>query len=156
MSRDGRAPYPIDMPVQPYSPWMEQAAADPSEKRRILLADDDPPLVRLLEENLRIEGYEVMGVFDGPSVLRAAHETPYDLIILDVNMPMLNGLKVLDFLRTTQSTASIPIIFVTGELSKDVFPRISETPRVAFIKKPLDLESFNSFVRQFIEKYPRV
>ncbi len=121
---------------------------------QILVADDDPSMVRLLQETLQLEGYKVYCAYDGQMALRLAQQFALDLIILDVNMPMTNGLKVFAYLRASVSTAKIPVIFVTGELSKDVYPAIATAQRVAHLKKPVDLESFNSLVKLFLAQYP--
>ncbi len=114
----------------------------------------NPSLVHMLRENFELDGHQVTCAFDGQMALRAARQNRFDLIILDVNMPMTNGLKVFEFLRMSSETQQIPVIFMTGELSKDVYPRIAQAPRVAHVKKPFDLESFNSLVRHFLDSYP--
>jgi CheY-like chemotaxis protein len=120
----------------------------------ILVADDDPSMVHLLEEDLTLEGHKVVRAYDGHMALRLAQQQAFDLIILDVNMPIANGLKVFQFLRASAKTKKIPVIFVTGELTKNVYPVIAQDQRVAHLKKPLDLESFNSLVKLFLDRYP--
>jgi DNA-binding response OmpR family regulator len=142
------------MPAQPYTPaWTDEPVA-PRKPYQILLADDDPSIVRLLEEDLELEGHNVVCAYDGHMALRLSQQHHFDLIVLDVNMPLTNGLKVFEFLRATADTAKVPVIFVTGEPSGDVYPAIANAARVAHLKKPLDLESFNSLVRLFLERYP--
>jgi len=121
---------------------------------RIVVADDDPAIVNLLRENLNELGYEVFCAYDGQMALRHARLSQPDLIIMDVNMPMTSGLKAFQYLRSTQETAKIPVIFITGELSRDVYPSIENASRVAHVKKPFDLDSFNSLVQQFIAQFP--
>ncbi len=142
------------MPVPSYSPSDFNDLAVEPFPHQLLVADDDPMIVGLLKENLEIEGYKVSCAYDGAMALRMALAYPFDLIILDVNMPMTHGLKVFEYLRKTEETAKIPIIFLSGELSKDVYPVVASAQRVAHVKKPLDLESFNSLVRHFLEQYP--
>ena len=69
-------------------------------------------------------------------------------------MPFMNGLQVLVHLRASAETARIPVIFATAEPSADVYPTVAKDPRAAHVKKPLDLDSFNSVVRHFLERYP--
>ncbi len=120
----------------------------------ILLADDDQPLVQLLKENLELEGYHVLTGLDGQVAVNLAMTQKPDLIVLDINMPITNGFDVLTYLRKTPETASIPIIFITGISSQTLYPVIDRHERVAYIKKPFDLNHLNSLVRQFLEKYP--
>jgi two-component system cell cycle response regulator len=121
---------------------------------RILVVDDDPALVHLLRGSLEDEGYRVCVGYDGQMAVQLARQQLPDLIVLDVTMPMLNGLKVFQYLRELPETRRIPVIFLSGELSKDVYPIIEASPRVAHVKKPMDLEQLQSLIRQFLEKYP--
>jgi len=77
-----------------------------------------------------------------------------DLVILDINMPFTNGFDVLTYLRKTPETNSIPVIFITGIQSKSLYPVIDRHERVAYVKKPFDLDHLNSLVKQFLQKYP--
>jgi CheY-like chemotaxis protein len=120
----------------------------------ILVIDDDPSIVHLLKEDLVAEGYTVLEGYDGQMALQMARQSRPDLIVMDVNMPLINGLKALEFLRGLEATRNIPILFLTGEASGTVAPQLSAAPRVAHLKKPIDLEHLNSMVRQFIKQYP--
>jgi CheY-like chemotaxis protein len=123
---------------------------------RILVVDDDTALVHLLRESLEAEGYRVCVGYDGQMAIQLAHKEKPDLIVLDVSMPMLNGIKVFQFLRESADTRPIPVIFLSGELSKDIYPVIESSQRVAHVKKPMDLESLQSLIRQFLQNYPVV
>jgi CheY-like chemotaxis protein len=69
-------------------------------------------------------------------------------------MPLINGLRALEYLRESAETRMIPILFLTGEASANVAPHLSSEPRVAHVKKPIDLEDLNSLVHQLLDKYP--
>jgi CheY-like chemotaxis protein len=120
----------------------------------VLVIDDDPSIVHLLKEDLESEGYHVDQGYDGQMALQLARTNQPDLIIMDVNMPMINGLKALEYLRGLEETKGIPIIFLTGETSDRVTPTLENSARVAHLKKPIDLEHLNSMVREYIDKYP--
>ena len=122
--------------------------------KSILVIDDDAAIVHLLKEDLEAEGYFVLEGYDGQMALQLARKNRPHLIIMDVNMPMVNGLKALEYLRSLEETKSIPIIFLTGEVSDRVFPNLETAPRVAHLKKPIDLDHLNSMVRAYIEKFP--
>ena len=124
------------------------------EQKTILVVDDDPSIVHLLKEDLEAEGYRVLEGYDGQMALQTARMTPPDLIVMDVNMPMLSGLKALEYLRASEETKRIPVLFLTGEASSRVAPQLSNEPRLAHVKKPIDLDDLNSLVRQILEKYP--
>ena len=120
----------------------------------IQVIDDDPSIVNLLQENFELEGYKVVCGFDGLMAIQLARKHKPNLIIMDVNMPMTNGLKAMEMIRANEQTKNIPIILVTGEVSDRVFPKVAATQRVMHIKKPIDLEELNSLVRQVLKQYP--
>jgi CheY-like chemotaxis protein len=122
--------------------------------KTILVVDDDSSIVNLLKEDLELEGYKVLQGYDGQMALQQARNSLPHLIILDVNMPLLGGLKALEYLRESPETQKIPVLFLTGEPSSNVAPQLTSEPRVAHVKKPIDLDDLNSLVRQLLEKYP--
>ena len=123
-------------------------------KATILVIDDDEQVVNFLKENFELEGYRVIIGFDGGMAIDLAQERQPDLIIMDVNMPMTSGFDALTHLRQTPATRLIPVIFITGLESKTLYPVIDKHQRVAYMKKPIDLEHLNSLVQQFLADYP--
>ncbi len=137
-------------------PVVEDSLSQTSDAPTVLVVDDDTSIVNLLRESLTLEGYNVTCGFDGQMAVQLARKQIPDLIILDVSMPMTNGLKAFEYLRAAEETRMIPVIFLSGELSKNVFPTVEGGARVAHLKKPMDLDHLNSLVRQFIQQYPVV
>ncbi len=81
----------------------------------ILVADDDPDILRFVELNLRLEGYEVLTAVDGEQALAVAHDRVPSLVILDVMMPKLDGYQVCQRLRTESRTSGVCIIMLTAK-----------------------------------------
>ena len=87
---------------------------------RILVADDDPEIVRLVELNLRMEGFEVVTAYDGEEALRVVAEQMPALVLLDIMMPKLDGYEVCERIRADGRTRHISIIMLTAKsLSAD-------------------------------------
>jgi len=86
-------------------------------KKTILVVDDEKDIVDLLSYNLTKEGFSVMTARNGRDALDRARQKP-DMIILDVMMPEMNGLQVIQELRKEKSTASIPVILLTAKGSE--------------------------------------
>jgi DNA-binding response OmpR family regulator len=80
--------------------------------KRILIADDEPRYLRLLEANLRTEGYEVVTAQDGLQALEVFSSQPIDLALLDVMMPRLDGFSTCQRLR---EFSNVPIIILTAK-----------------------------------------
>jgi diguanylate cyclase (GGDEF)-like protein len=81
----------------------------------ILVADNEPDILRFVEVNLRLEGFRVELAKDGPEALERAFATRPQLILLDVMMPGLDGYEVCRRLRADQRTAQVPVIFLTAK-----------------------------------------
>jgi CheY-like chemotaxis protein/anti-sigma regulatory factor (Ser/Thr protein kinase) len=84
-----------------------------SEGQRLLVADHDLEVSTLLEESLSLHGYEVLVASDGQEALARVHECEPDLILLDTQLPIVDGYEVIRQLKSDESTRSIPIIVLT-------------------------------------------
>ena len=83
-------------------------------KATILIVEDDPLMSRLYSKVFSIEGYEVITAADGEESLSAVHKNLPTLILLDVMMPKMNGLELLEKLKSDPSTKKIPVIMLTN------------------------------------------
>ena len=93
---------------------------EPQKQDLILISDDDEDIVRFVEVNLRLEGYEVAIANDGEQALQLAYDRMPDLILLDVMMPKIDGYEVCQRLRADTRTKNISIIMLTAKsLSAD-------------------------------------
>ncbi|NVM20943.1 MAG: response regulator [Desulfobacterales bacterium] len=102
----------------------------------LLIVDDSPLSVALLEKMLRKEGYAVITARDGPQARKLAFEAKPDLIILDIMMPGEDGFKVIGHLKKNARTASIPVIFLTGRDDLNAKVAGFDLGAVDYITKP--------------------
>lgn len=114
--------------------------ADEPEKVRgkILVVDDYPANVKLLERNLQAAGYETVAANDGQEALEKVQAEKPDLILLDIMMPKIDGFEVCRRLRADEATAVIPIIMVTALKETEDRIRGLEAGADDFISKPFD------------------
>ncbi len=84
-------------------------------ERRILVIDDEGPVREFMARALAGAGYAVATATDGREGVAAAHAEPPDLVVVDVNLPHLDGYGVLAQLRAQERTAGIPIVFCSGD-----------------------------------------
>ena len=120
----------------------------------ILVVDDDPDILKILKQELEANNYRVVTANNGSTAIRLALTQKPDLIVLDVAMPMTTGLKAFDSIRSNPQTQSIPVIFLTGLPSANVYPSVAKGTRVAHLKKPVDLVDLLSLIQQFLQEYP--
>lgn len=110
------------------------------QKPDILLVDDTPDNIRFLSSVLLEQGYSVRKAISGKMALTAAKTVKPDLILLDVNMPEMNGYEVCEFLKKDEETRTIPIIFLSA--LDDVLDKVKafQVGGVDYITKPFHLE----------------
>ncbi len=106
----------------------------------ILIADYTLDALKLLSHALSQEGYDVRSVHDGHLALNSAKATPPDLILLDVEMPGLNGYEVCQQLKADPKTADIPVIFISPLQAAIDKTRVFQVGGADYITKPLHLD----------------
>ena len=82
---------------------------------RVLVVDDEPDILNLLEYNLKRSGFQVLLAKDGPEAIEAVKAHRPDLVLLDIMLPDMEGTEVLRSLKSFESTASIPVIMLTAK-----------------------------------------
>jgi len=87
-------------------------------KAKILVVDDEPEAVELVEFNLKQAGFEVLTAADGADALKKAHSALPSLVVLDLMLPEIDGLEVCKMLRRDPATATIPIVMVTARAAE--------------------------------------
>ena len=103
---------------------------------RILVADDDPLSIKLLNFRLRSVGHEVIFAVNGGEALEIATREKPDLVLLDIMMPVMNGFQVLRKLKSQEETKNIPVIMLTARSQeKDIVDGI-EAGAVDYVTKP--------------------
>jgi DNA-binding response OmpR family regulator len=104
----------------------------------VLVVDDDPVILKLLEVNFEMEGFEVVRASDGAEGLERARAVHPDIVVLDVMMPRMTGYEVAKALREDEDTAHIPIIFVTARAQSSDVERGMELGVDDYVTKPFD------------------
>jgi two-component system phosphate regulon response regulator PhoB len=87
--------------------------------RRVLLVEDDPILQRAADASLRQRGFDVLMASDGEEGLRIAREQCPDLVLLDLLMPLMPGLKLLRSLKAEEATRHIPVLILSNSSRDD-------------------------------------
>src|SRR5688572_9765023 len=87
---------------------------DSLSRGNIMVVDDNPANLKVLEDMLRQQGHEVRSFPRGRLALAAAALNPPDLILLDINMPEMNGYEVCEHLKSTEGISGVPVIFMSA------------------------------------------
>jgi putative two-component system response regulator len=107
-----------------------------NSKYRILIVDDVTENLKLVATILNNVGYQTSVASDGLTALRLAKEIDFDLILLDIMMPIMGGLEICRFLKVEPSSASTPVIFLTASNDKETLEKAYSVGGVDYIKKP--------------------
>jgi DNA-binding response OmpR family regulator len=112
----------------------------------IMVVDDNPANLRLLEDMLLGEGHEVLSFPLGRLALAAAAVSAPDLILLDINMPEMNGYEVCERLKTTPGLSGIPVVFLSALNETEDKVKAFRTGGVDYISKPFQFEEVHARV----------
>lgn len=113
--------------------------------KKVLVVDDEPHLRQAIMDTLRYVGYTTFGAGDGVAGLRLIHEYQPDVVIMDINLPRMNGYALLAQLRAMPETADMPVIMLSG-----VQPELSALrgqSLVNYVAKPFALTDLISAVQ---------
>jgi DNA-binding response OmpR family regulator len=113
---------------------------------RVLLVDDDPAILRLLEVTFGLDGFETVAAARGEDALAAAAADRPDAVVLDLMLPGLDGREVYRRLREDPSTASIPVVFLTARTLEDDVRSLE----ALFVTKPFDPTELIETVRDLL------
>jgi DNA-binding response OmpR family regulator len=135
-------------------------AAFPPRAKRILIAEDDDSLRRLLELRLGADGFDIASGADGVEAMDIAEQWIPDIVVCDVMMPRLSGLSVCRELRERDATAHVPIILLTARNFDEDIQQVMTLGAIEYIGKPFDFTQLVRTVRRMLgepeQRTPRV
>jgi DNA-binding response OmpR family regulator len=115
---------------------------------RILIVDDDPVIIRLLQINFRLEGFEVDSALGGEEAFRLVAEHVPDLVILDVMMPGIDGFEVRRRLKEMPAMQEVPCIFLSARAQDEDRTRGYALGVEEYVTKPFDPSHLVEIVRR--------
>lgn len=120
-----------------------------TEKRRILIVDDDPSYAGMVREWIR-DIYRADIVTNGMNAITFLLKNPVDLILLDYEMPVVDGPQVLQMLRQEPTTSHFPVIFLTGNGTKEAVERVMSLKPDGYLLKSTTKENLIAFLKKKI------
>jgi CheY-like chemotaxis protein len=122
------------------------------EVARILVADDAPAVLEVLDDVLALEGHEVLRATSGQEAVRKFEECSPELVVLDIMMPDMDGLVVLDAIR--RKDGDVPVILMTGLVGDPLARRVAHSRAVSF-EKGSGLDCFLQVVNETLNASPK-
>jgi len=115
---------------------------------KILLLEDDTILQEIIEEFLIERGYEVDSFIDGQSALDSIEKKRYDMLLLDVNVPEIDGFEIVEYLRDIKNKT--PAIFITSLTSVKYLQKAFDIGANDYLKKPFDLDELDIRIKHHL------
>lgn len=123
----------------------------PQATKRILIADDDPVIRRLVESVVRQQGYTPVTVSDGREACRMLRDdADFKAAILDMSMPYLQGIDLIRYMRTEKRLMRIPVLLVTAEPDIKLLADSLSAGATAFLPKPFTPEHLHTALRMLL------
>ena len=119
-------------------------------KKRILVIEDESLMNRTMEFQLKKDGHEVDTAFEGKTGIAKIEANHYDLIILDIMLPYLNGLEILAKIKQNPARKNIPVIIVSATGLEDTVLEGFKLGANDFITKPFILSEFSIRIRRLL------
>lgn len=119
--------------------------------KRVLVVDNDPDIVNLEEKILKREGYNVVTAFDGNEANSLLANQDFDLVLLDVMMPDVNGSEVSKKMRQKRDKGRIPVVFVTAKDDAGALREGFRSGGTVFLSKPFTASQLLGVVRSMTD-----
>ena len=97
--------------------------AEADEEVRVLFVEDDPSVAQMYKLKLELDGYQVTVASDGEQALEMATSNPPDIVFLDIRLPKMDGLAVLEKLRETDNTKQVPVVILSNYSERELVER---------------------------------
>lgn len=124
-------------------------ALQTSDKKHVLVIDDDPVMLKLIKEQLK-DTYAVATAVSGAVAFKFLESRKTDLIILDYEMPEENGVQVLEKIRRNPKTATLPVIFLTGVKDREKIRKLVGLKPQGYLLKPIESQKLIGSIKSII------
>lgn len=124
-----------------------------SAQKQVLVADDDPAILRLVKVIVEKEGYAVVSARDGKEAYKLLHSgESFAAAIFDVVMPYIQGTELVKYMQSEKRLMKIPVIMMTAEQNPRLSSESFAAGAVAFLPKPFTTSQLQTILRMFVQK----
>jgi two-component system chemotaxis response regulator CheY len=121
-------------------------------QHRILIVEDSPTMRQLLVFALRrLKGVEIVEAEDGMDGLRKVSSDPFDIALIDINMPVMDGLKLIRLMRSEESLKNIPVVVITTEGASEDRDRALALGANEYLTKPIQANRVLAVVKDLLK-----
>ncbi|MBA9079741.1 MULTISPECIES: response regulator [Rufibacter] len=123
-----------------------------AETKTILIAEDSSVILNLTKKILELQNYKVLSAKNGGEVIKKVNEQKIDAILMDLNIPVKNGMECTKEIRSSENPeiSGIPIIAVTGNANNYTLEQFKEAGINAYLPKPLDFDMLVQTVKEYV------
>jgi two-component system cell cycle response regulator DivK len=123
-----------------------------ADAKTILIAEDSSVILNLTKKILELQNYKILTAKNGGEVIKQVEKQKIDAILMDLNIPVKNGMECTREIRAheNQEIANIPIIAVTGNANNYTMEQFKEAGINAYLPKPLDFDMLVQTVKQYV------
>jgi two-component system cell cycle response regulator DivK len=119
--------------------------------KTILIVEDNARNMKLVRELLQAKGYATLEATSGEEAVRVALQHPPDLALMDIQLPDIDGIQVLERMRAAPATAAVPVVAFTASVTAADRNRIMAAGFTAFVSKPMDVREFLATIAGLLE-----
>jgi len=118
--------------------------------KTILIVEDNEKNMKLARDILRAKGYATLEAVNGMDGVKLAHEQVPDLVLMDIQLPDINGIEAFERIRAHAATAKVPVVAFTASVTANDRSRIGDAGFDGFLGKPINLKEFVETVRRML------
>lgn len=143
-------------PLEDSSHHIDQDIARAPSLRRVLVVDDSLVVRKVMQRDLEADGLEVETAIDGFNALEILENSTFDIALVDIEMPRMNGYELLEKLRQDSRFGDLPIIIITSRSGSQHKKRAVELGAEGYITKPYDISALDQLMRQVVDNKRKV
>jgi DNA-binding response OmpR family regulator len=119
---------------------------------KVMVVDDEETMFEYIKVGLRINGFDVVGTANALEAVQMAHLEKPDIIILDCVMPGIDGFSICKGLAVSSITKNIPVLFITGCMTRIIRDKISQTSAKGYMLKPFEVFDLSDRIKEILLK----
>ncbi|AWV99091.1 response regulator [Arcticibacterium luteifluviistationis] len=122
-----------------------------SSPKNVLIAEDSSVIQNLARKILEFQNFKITVVKNGEQVIQLLEKEPFDIVLLDINMPVMDGIECVKIIRETEATAKLPVVAITGNARNFTEDEYKEAGFNEVLMKPLNFDKLVKVVKDLTE-----